>query len=234
MSTTCYRIFRPSGSDENSDAHARPDQVVQQILSIAPVLPGQKPGQHNTTQQKSSTAQRSAPAPAPSKSATASAPSRQPPTTAPFQQPPTAMPSQHLPTAAPIKERVMNQQPQIDSLIDFGGHSQPQASSIPQSQPQAFPSYSNQRTGADPIAGNPLHPTSNPKQIAPIYDSITSSSSNAPKSSSLMDDNYKLNDQMGSMSMQQPLYPTSSADGRPIKRMDTETSDTEVFVDAQS
>jgi len=48
-----------------------------------------------------------------------------------------------------------------------------------------------------------------------------------------MDDDNHLNDKMGNMSMQQPLNPTSQESGRPIKRLDTETSDTDIFVDAE-
>jgi len=213
---------QPRKADQSSDAHAKPDHVVQQILSIAPILPGQKPGQQNTSQQHSSKA--AAPEPAPTKApATASAKAPVPPQQS---QAPAPAPAMNAPSR--------NQQPQNDNLIDFGGPSQPQASAIPRSQPQPGPSYSNQRTSADPIAGNPMHPTSDPKQLAPIYSEVTAGpGGNPPPSNSLMDDDRQLNDRMSGMSMQQPLNPTSKGSGRPIKRTDTETSEPEVFVDAQ-
>lgn len=80
------------------------------------------------------------------------------------------------------------------------------------------------------ISGNPLHPTSNPKQVPNQYGGPTPApSSNAPRGGSLMDDDRQMNSQMGNMSLHQPLTPA----GQPIKRTDTETSDTDVFVDAQ-
>ncbi|KAK5945594.1 Oxysterol-binding protein OBPa [Knufia obscura] len=221
---------RPGGKDEGEedlewiidadiDPHAKPDQIVQQILSIAPILPGQKPGQQKAPQRQTpqqQSAPGSEPAPAPAKKA----------------------PS--------IKE-----QPQNDNLIDFAAqpHSSSSAASQPQppmsttsqppssgpapSQPRSIPP-SMQQTSADPIAGNPLHPTSNPKQV-PIHEATTIGvpAGNPPRQTSLMDEDQHLNDKMGSMSMQQPLNPTSQGSGIPIKRTDTETSDTEVFVDAQ-
>lgn len=79
-----------------------------------------------------------------------------------------------------------------------------------------------------------MHPTSDPKQLAPIYAAVTAGPGGNPShSNSLMDDDRHLNDRMSGMSMQQPLNPTSQGSGRPIKRTDTETSEPEVFVDAQ-
>lgn len=179
-------------ANRKSDVHAPPDQIIQQILSIAPILPGQKAGQQKAPQQQP---------------VTPSAPAQKPPS---------------------IKE-----QPQNDNLIDFGA--QPQSSGTAPLQPQSIPSSSRQQMGADPIAGNPLHPTSNPKQ-GPIHETTTTAApvGNPLKQANLMDDNYHLNDRMANMSMQQPMHPTSQGDARPIKRLDTETSETDVFVDAES
>lgn len=86
------------------------------------------------------------------------------------------------------------------------------------------------QTRPDPIAGNLMHPTSNPKQNPIAYDSaITAPIGNAPKSSNLLDD-HDLDNKMAGMSMQAPLTPKGPA---PIKRTDTETSETDVFVDAE-
>lgn len=55
---------------------------------------------------------------------------------------------------------------------------------------------------------------------------------NSSTSGALMDDDRHLNQQMGNMSLHQPLTP--SGQSKPLARTDTETSETEVFVDAQS
>lgn len=177
--------------DADIDVHAKPQQIVQQILSIAPILPGQKADQRKAPQQQSATAA----APASLKNA----------------------PSVH-------------EQPQNDKLIDFS--TQPQSPNA--AQPRSTSSSSKQQVNTDPKAGYPLHPTSDSKQ-APIHEATATPAppGNPPKQSSLMDDDQDFNDKMASMSMQQPLNPTSRGDGTPIKRLDTETSDTDVFVDAE-
>jgi len=94
--------------------------------------------------------------------------------------------------------------------------------------PRTIPTYTN----ADPIAGNPFHPTSNPKNIAPIYDNIPASAptSNVPYSSNFMDDDRHLSNRMAGMSMHEPLRPRGNA---PLRRTDTQTSDVDTFVDAE-
>lgn len=155
-----------------SDVKAPPQQVVQQIMSIAPILPEQE--QRKLSQNSGQ--------PDRSDNATAK------PTQQPRQQP---------------------QQPQNSSLIDLDTHN----------------TANTRTTQQDPIAGNPLHPTSNPKQI-PVGQTTTQSSAGG-----LMDDDHHLNKQMGNMSLHQPLTP--SGQSKPLQRTDTETSETEVFVDAE-
>lgn len=158
-----------------SDPRAPPQQIVEQILAIAPILPGQNNKPKEQVADKKSNA-----APPPAK---------------PQPQ------AQHAP----------------DNLIDF--NSRPSSTAPPENRP-------------DPLAGNPLHPTSNPKQIPPIHEAttITAPGGNASRGGNFLDDDRHLNDKMASMSMQQPLQPSS---GRPIRRTDTETSELDEFVDAQ-
>ena len=157
-----------------SDVHAPPEKIVEQILTIAPILPG----------------------------------SGQPKSSEPLVEQPT-------PTAK--KAPSMKESAEPDSLIDLS--SRPSSTTPPEPK-------------ADPIAGNPLHPTSNPKQ-APMHQSTATPApvGNPSKARNLLDDDQQMNDKMASMSMQQPLTP--QGESRPIKRTDTETSDTDVFVDAE-
>ncbi|RVX71997.1 hypothetical protein B0A52_04595 [Exophiala mesophila] len=149
-----------------------PKKVIDQILSIAPILPGQ-----GAPQTVSSKAQ--------------------------------AQPS------APSNANTSHG----GSLIDF--ESRPSSTAPPEA-----PEKSN------PIAGNPLHPTSDPQPTI-------GQQNNAPRdvnssSTNLMDDEddmTHLSNQTSSMNLQQPLVPSGQA---PLKRADTETSDVDVFVDAES
>ena len=102
-------------------------------------------------------------------------------------------------------------------------------------QPQTLIDLDAPQSSRDPIAGNPLHPTSNPKQ-APLLQasSLTAPVGNPQKmGNSFIDDNNVLNDKMANMSVLQPSTSSVPAVGRPIKRTDTETSEAEVFVDAE-
>lgn len=89
----------------------------------------------------------------------------------------------------------------------------------------------------DPAKGNPLHPTSNPK-LAPVHESPANAAParNTPKSDNLIefDDDHHLNDRTSKLSMHEPLQPGGSTPGKPIQRTDTETSENDVFVDAES
>lgn len=166
-----------------SDVKAPPQQIVQQILSIAPILREQEQRQLSQPQGQPDRSDNATPRPPPTQ--------RQPP------PPP--------------------QQQQNTSLVDLDPH-RPQGSNTAQ---------------PDPIAGNPLHPTSNPKQIpgsAPTAQVPLTGNSRA--SGGLMDDDRHLNQQMGNMSLHQPLTP--SGQSKPLQRTDTETSETDVFVDAES
>ena len=158
-------------ADEPRDT-TDPKKVIDQILSIAPILPGQ-----GAPQTVSSKAQ--------------------------------AQPS------APSNANTSHG----GSLIDF--ESRPSSTAPPEA-----PEKSN------PIAGNPLHPTSDPQPTI-------GQQNNAPRdvnssSTNLMDDEddmTHLSNQTSSMNLQQPLVPSGQA---PLKRADTETSDVDVFVDAES
>ncbi|KAK5091394.1 Oxysterol-binding protein OBPa [Lithohypha guttulata] len=186
---------RPGGKDEGEedlewvldadiDVRAPPEQIVQQILSIAPILPGQQ-------QQAISQKQSRAP-PAPERHAP-------PPQAQPQPQP----------------------QSHATSLIDLD--------SRPYDTVRSQPAPSR----AEPIAGNPMHPTSNPKQIPGTEPTAQAPfAGNPPRGGSLMDhDDGPLSSRMEGMSLHQPLAP--SAQSRPIQRTDSKTSETDVFVDAQ-
>ena len=82
-----------------------------------------------------------------------------------------------------------------------------------------------------------MHPTSNPQQTVPLHQSTVTQQpvGNAPKQTNLLDfDDHKdsgLNDKMASLNMShEPMKP----DNTPLKRTDTETSEQDVFVDAES
>lgn len=183
----------------DSDVRAPPEQIKQQILAIAPILPGQKTSSNNQ--------ENVAPAHAPAPTAASRAPDMRMPTQGPsvMDAPRTAQPSAHTGSLIDLDSRPTNAAP-----------------------PRTIPTYTN----ADPIAGNPFHPTSNPKNIAPIYNGIPSSTptSNVPYSSNLMDDDRHLSNRMAGMSMHEPLRPRGNG---PLRRTDTETSELDTFVDAE-
>lgn len=137
---------------------APPQVIVDQILAIAPILPGQ--GQYN----------------------------------------PSAPPG-------PIRKQSHPQAPLRNDLVQMEPHN-----NVPPTQ--QLPS----------IAGNPLHPTSDPRQLQSNY----------------VGEEPRLNDGMARMSIQQPLQPTNpSMTGipeyrAPLKRADTDTNEVDVFVDART
>ncbi len=77
-----------------------------------------------------------------------------------------------------------------------------------------------------------MHPTSDPQQT-PIHQStaINAPHGNPPKKANLMDDDHDLSHEMSQMKMHEAMVPQGPA---PIKRADTETSEVDVFVDAES
>jgi hypothetical protein len=164
---------------------------VNRILSIAPILPGQKSAPEPESKHHPAKATEDAPATEEAKS-TAPAPT-------------------HLSVNAH----------QDDNLIDFD--SRPPSVAPPEPA-----------TKAEPIAGNPLHPTSNP-QPTPVHQSTTLNApiGNPPKTANLMDDDdhfSDMNNQVSNLSLQQPMVPQGRG---PLQRTDTETSDVDVFVDAE-
>lgn len=136
---------------------APPQAIVEQILAIAPILPGQGQPGSSTSQHLN-------------------------------QKQPSAQ-------AAPRNE-VLETQPR---------YSVPVAQQLPS------------------IAGNPLHPISDPKQ----------------PQTTLMDGGHHLNDGIARMSIQQPLQPMGATrietteSRKPLKRSDTDTDDVDEFVDAK-
>lgn len=162
----CQKIIEKANF--SSDSRGPPQKIVDQILSIAPILPGQ--------QKKQS-------------------------------QPTTTQPSQ--PSNAQLQAPAQANK-QSANLIDLD--SRPSSTAPP-------------GNASSSIAGNPLHPTSNPKQIS--SGTLAGPSPNQAASGNLLDDTHILNDKMSKMTMQQPLQP------KPIKRTDTETSEVDEFVDAQ-
>lgn len=151
---------------------------MDQILSIAPILPGQ---QTSTKQSQPVSTQ-------PTKTSNAS-----------LQPPAPAQSQAHKPSV---------------NLIDLD--SRPTSTAPPENT-------------SNSIQGNPLHPTSNPKQVTPVHQStaIAAPAGNQVPTGNLLDDDHQLNDKMSNMTMQQPLQP------KPIQRTDTDTNEPEEFVDAQ-
>jgi hypothetical protein len=81
-----------------------------------------------------------------------------------------------------------------------------------------------------------MHPTSDPQQT-PVHQSTVTPApfGNQPKQASLLDyDDHEaatINTKTSSLNMNhEPMVPS----GKPLERSDTETSETDVFVDAES
>ena len=86
----------------------------------------------------------------------------------------------------------------------------------------------------DSTARTSMHPTPHLLQ-APLHQStvVTAPIGNAPKPANLMDDDdglSRMNDQMAKMKMHEAMVPQGA---RPLRRADTETSEVDVFVDAE-
>ena len=193
-------LMRPHREPHSHDAK----DVINRILSIAPILPGQKP--KNTSESESKHQPKAtqgeeapAPAPAPAAAGTKSA------------------------TPAPAPTHLSVNAHHEDNLIDFD------------SRPPSVAPPESASSKADPIAGNILHDTKNPKPT-PVHQStaLNAPVGNPPKTANLMDDDDQMsgvNNQMSNMSLQQPMIPQGRT---PLARMDTDTSELDVFVDAES
>lgn len=195
-------------------------ELVNRILAIAPILPGQKSTSEPDSRHHSANAHSEKPAPA----APAEA---HPPAAAPTNPAQTtddgSATTPAKSAAAPIPAHLSTNAHHEDNLIDFNSRPPSVAPPEPQSK-------------AEPIAGNPLHPTSHPQQT-PVHQSTTVNApmGNPPKvATNLMDDDdgqlSEMNNGVSKLSLHQPMVPQ----GRdPLKRADTETSDVDVFVDAE-
>lgn len=179
-------------ANEPRDA-SDPKKIINQILAIAPILPGQ------------------------------GAPNQQ---GAPSQTNPDASKNPSGAQAQPSAPSHANTS-HGSNLIDL--ESRPSSTAPPETA-----------TKSDPIAGNPLHPTSDPQpttgqqavtqKIAP--GGVTSSGGGS-SSTNLMDHEdgmTHLSNQTSSLNLQKPLVPSGQA---PLERADTESSDVDVFVDAE-
>ncbi|KIW40537.1 hypothetical protein, variant [Exophiala oligosperma] len=124
----------------------------------------------------------------------------------------------HRPTSSggPSHKDVPSQANAHENLIDFD--SRPSSNAPPVQK--------------DSVAHNPMHPTSDPQQT-PIHQSTSTNApiGNPPKSANLMDDDGGLNEKMSGMKMQEAMVPQGGS--KPLKRADTDTSEVDVFVDAE-
>ncbi|EXJ83532.1 hypothetical protein A1O1_07155 [Capronia coronata CBS 617.96] len=131
-------------------------------------------------------------------------------------QPEPAKQKTSQPQATPSKPQQAS-----DNLIDFD--SKPPITVPPRapSQPGTLPAY-------------PILPPPNLNQ-APVHESTTvkAPGGNAPQTANIMDDDEDMSNmrsQMSNLKMHQTMVPQGH---RPLKRADTETSDVDVFVDAE-
>ncbi|KEF56882.1 uncharacterized protein A1O9_07072 [Exophiala aquamarina CBS 119918] len=215
------KLFRrvdsgPGGSEEGEDdlewvinAHLDPHthetkELVNRILSIAPILPGQKQKSASETQSKH-------PEPKTTNDGPAKAPA-----------PAISEAKPGAPAPAPVPTHLSKNAHQNDNLIDLD--SRPPSVAPPEPANKV-----------DPIAGNILHDTKDPKPT-PLHQNtaLNAPVGNAPKTANLMDDDDHLsgvNNQVSNLSLQQPMVPQGR---RPLQRMDTDTSEVDVFVDAES
>lgn len=182
-----------SSTDQTRDG-SDPNALTEQILSIAPILPGQgPPGERKANPQPVTSSQEA-----------------QQVSSDQVAAPPNA-------SAAPVA-----------NLIDFDSR-----------PPSTAPPEANVKT--DSIAGNPIHPTSNP-QPTPIDQAVTQNIApagvppprNIGSSQNLMDDHDDnmslINHQTSNLDLHKPLVPSGKS---ALKRSDTETSEVDVFVDAE-
>lgn len=175
-------------ADLCSDARD-PKKCIEQILAIAPILPGSGAQQGSVKQPNAATT--------PGKQATTTAP-------------PVA--STHQATS---------------NLIDLDSR----PSSTAPSEPNAAAQKQN-KSAVD--HHNALHPTSNPQQIQPVHQSTATTApiGNPPKQGNLLDMDDDVQNTTNKMSdlnvSHQAMQPRS-----PLLRTDTETSEADVFVDAE-
>lgn len=165
-----------------------PKRAVEQILAIAPILPGS--GAHK----------------GPVKAAPSSTTSRQ-----------------QAPTSAPTSSAHQNPA----NLIDLD--SRPSSTVPPEPNAEA---QKHNKAAVD--HHNALHPTSDPQQTVPVHQSTATQApvGNAPKQGNLLesdDDMHNTSNKMSNLNLQhQAMEPRP-----PVQRIDTETSDVDVFVDAE-
>lgn len=202
-----------------------PKELEQKILSIAPILPGQgKPGgpEHRPHQQAHTKEAAQPPAEASVKQGQAGA-----------NNPPMEKTTrQHAPQQAPPKQAAPPVSEPTSNLIDFD--SKPAPSNQPGSSQPTQPKESVAAPAAP--AGQAVQPTSNQQGVAPVYEAITVDppTGHSSQSANLMDDDNDIshmNSQMSRLKMHEAMVPEGQA---PLKRADTETSEVDVFVDAQS
>lgn len=177
-------------------------ELVNRILSIAPILPRQKHKSTSEPEPKHHQPKATNDDPVPAATEVKS--------------------TAHTPAPAPTHLSVNANQE--DNLIDFDSRPPSVAPPEPATKP----------TKEDPIAGNVLHDTKNP-QPTPVHQSTTLNApvGNPPKTANLMDDDDHLsgvNNQVSNLSLQQPMVPQGRG---PLQRMDTDTSEVDVFVDAE-
>ena len=81
-----------------------------------------------------------------------------------------------------------------------------------------------------------MHPTSDPQQPVPLHQSTVTAQpvGNPPPKADLLDDEHDMPGMSAKMSNLNINHEAMVPDGTPLKRTDTETSDTDVFVDAES
>ena len=192
MDDKCKFVLPPPLASVTSTNHLHrdghnPKELVDRILSIAPILPGQKGAPEPEARRQPQTTTQEAPI---------------------------------VDEKPAVNTSTQGQLSAHDNLIDFDSRPPSVAPPEPVTKPD--------------IAGNPIHPTSNPQQT-PVHQSTTVNApiGNPPKTANLMDDDHHLtgmNSQVSNMSLHQPLVPGGKT---PLKRSDTETSEVDVFVDAE-
>jgi hypothetical protein len=117
-----------------------------------------------------------------------------------------------------------SKRPPTENLIDLD--SRPPSTAPPQSTSTPTPEQPT------PLLSNPMHPTSHPQQPTPLHQStvVHAPVGNAPKQANLLDDDHDItgmDEKMSNLNMNhEPMMP--------LKRTDTETNETDVFVDAES
>ncbi|KAK4944909.1 Oxysterol-binding protein OBPa [Elasticomyces elasticus] len=181
-----------------------PKELTDKILSIYPIVPGQKPSSEQAESKPSHTQQQT-----PQQSAQhAPQPASQP--AAPPARQQVQQSAQHAPqpAAPPTRQQVQQPPRQQANLIDFD--SRPSSAAPPEPA-----------RNVNPGAALPAQSSS---QQVPLSQSTTV---NPPKGSSLMDDD--LSHDMSKMNMHTAMVPQGQ---KALKRADTDTNEVDTFVDA--